>query len=440
MQKVDSLKCNMQSAQDKLLGKAPVPPARSTFSITSIFLILNLVLFILAVIAYRRWPELDVLRWGSNLAPLTVTGDWWRLLTSMFLHVSAAHLLGNLLFLWIFGRQLERLWGKWVFLFFYLSCGIAGSLTALAYDPEHGMVGASPAIFGLAAGLIVTYLFRGFALSRTGWLKLVLLVLWTAYSIVPESTTAKLTVVTHIAGLATGLLIASLLSLDATKGRQGRLWLLPAVAAALLLGAVAVQHFRNYLVPLGTGMRALNGGRTDEAIWNLKSAQQLKPAASLLANTFLAEAHIQREEYSDGEAAARQALAADPKDEHAKYLLGVARLHRGYCNEAHQIGDELFVQSRGETYKRAAWYLSIARCDDTGSGDRFLAEGNPGLAIGLYRKALARNPDDYRAERGLARAYRAIGEPDEAKNADARADAIRQHASRGKTGDRRNVF
>jgi Tfp pilus assembly protein PilF len=137
---------------------------------------------------------------------------------------------------------------------------------------------------------------------------------------------------------------------------------------------------------------------------------------------------VKNEDYSNAEMAVRQALAVDHNDEHARYLFGVVRLHRGYCNEAHDIGADLFLHDRDESYKRPAWSLSIATCDDAGSADRFLSEGRPDLAIGFYKAALREDPNSYRAQHGLANAYRGKGMQAEADAAEAKAE--RMHLSR----------
>jgi membrane associated rhomboid family serine protease len=81
------------------------------------------------------------------------------LFTAMFLHGGIAHLLGNLLFLWIFGDNVEAALGKGWFLPFYLLCGLAASLTQFATDPRSEIpnLGASGAISGLLGAYLVLF-------------------------------------------------------------------------------------------------------------------------------------------------------------------------------------------------------------------------------------------------------------------------------------------
>ncbi|HXY99105.1 MAG TPA: rhomboid family intramembrane serine protease [Stellaceae bacterium] len=84
---------------------------------------------------------------------------WATLVTSMFLHGSWLHLLGNMLFLWLFGRGVENALGAARYLVFYLLCGIAAALTQALTDPasEVPMIGASGAIAGTLGAYLVLF-------------------------------------------------------------------------------------------------------------------------------------------------------------------------------------------------------------------------------------------------------------------------------------------
>ncbi len=81
------------------------------------------------------------------------------LLTSMFLHSGIAHILGNMLFLWIFGDNVEDYFGHVLYLFFYLVCGIAAGLLHVFFNLSSPLpaVGASGAISGVMGAYIVLY-------------------------------------------------------------------------------------------------------------------------------------------------------------------------------------------------------------------------------------------------------------------------------------------
>src|SRR5216684_6812695 len=81
------------------------------------------------------------------------------LFTSMFLHNGPAHLLGNMLFLWIFGDNVEDFFGHFGYFFFYLFCGLASGLTHIAFNLHNSVpaVGASGAISGVLGAYMLLY-------------------------------------------------------------------------------------------------------------------------------------------------------------------------------------------------------------------------------------------------------------------------------------------
>jgi membrane associated rhomboid family serine protease len=85
--------------------------------------------------------------------------SWLNVLTSMFLHGGWMHLLGNMLFLWVFGDNVEDILGHWRFLLFYLLCGTAAALGQYAVSPDSRvpMVGASGAIAGVMGAYLVKF-------------------------------------------------------------------------------------------------------------------------------------------------------------------------------------------------------------------------------------------------------------------------------------------
>jgi rhomboid family protein len=99
---------------------------------------------------------------GEGLVCVTDPGpQYLHVLTSMFLHGSWMHLLGNMWFLWIFGNNVEDSMGRGRFVAFYLLCGLAAALLQVLITPDSGvpMVGASGAISGVMGGYVVLYPF-----------------------------------------------------------------------------------------------------------------------------------------------------------------------------------------------------------------------------------------------------------------------------------------
>ncbi len=96
---------------------------------------------------------------GRDLAPHIPLPFWSTLLTSMFLHGGWLHLGGNMLYLWIFGDNLEHRMGRARFLVFYLACGIAAGLAHIVFNSGSTVptVGASGAISGVLGGYLLLF-------------------------------------------------------------------------------------------------------------------------------------------------------------------------------------------------------------------------------------------------------------------------------------------
>lgn len=134
---------------------------------TSILIVLNLFVFIfmyLTDINFNNSEEL--MAWGAASDGRVKEGEWWRLITSIFLHGGLIHLIYNLIILSFLGYLTESILGSKKFLIFYLLCGLSASLISLIFKSNYIEVGASGAIFGLCGiylGLtLIRYIDRNF--------------------------------------------------------------------------------------------------------------------------------------------------------------------------------------------------------------------------------------------------------------------------------------
>jgi membrane associated rhomboid family serine protease len=179
----------------------------------------------------------------DNIAIGVAHGDWWRLITSAFLHYGPIHLLLNMLALYWFGSALEQRLGSGRFLLLYLVSGIAGSAGALILDPTRPTVGASGAIFGiLGAGFVLErqrdFVFGGSALG------IIVINLIFTFSIPSISKGG------HIGGLVGGALCALGLTrfgrAHAAYGRAGLLGYATIVAVGVAAVLAAYWKVRGY--------------------------------------------------------------------------------------------------------------------------------------------------------------------------------------------------
>ena len=96
----------------------------------------------------------DLIKYGANYDILTRNGEYYRLFTCMFLHIGIWHLACNMYSLYVIGREVESLFGKWKYLIIYILSGICGSVLSLAFSHNSVSAGASGAIFGLLGALL----------------------------------------------------------------------------------------------------------------------------------------------------------------------------------------------------------------------------------------------------------------------------------------------
>ncbi|MFD1256671.1 rhomboid family intramembrane serine protease [Mucilaginibacter terrae] len=124
---------------------------RPGFVVTPIIIDINFGVFFLMVIAglgFNEFKAADLLAWGGNYRPYTMGGQWWRLLTSIFLHGGIGHVGMNMIFLFFTGLFLEPVIGSGRYLAAYFFTGTAAGVGSMLWYSAVS-VGASGAIFGL---------------------------------------------------------------------------------------------------------------------------------------------------------------------------------------------------------------------------------------------------------------------------------------------------
>lgn len=153
-----------------------------------------------------------MLQWGGAYTPLILDGEWYRLITSMFLHFGIYHLLNNMVLLLFMGDMLETHVGKIKYLLIYFGGGILGNLCSLFWDIHTGSMavsaGASGAVFAVIGAVFVLVLkSRGRLGDFTAPRMLVMIVLTIYYGF--QSTGVDNAA--HVGGVIGGVLLAALL-------------------------------------------------------------------------------------------------------------------------------------------------------------------------------------------------------------------------------------
>jgi len=142
----------------RLVAQPPHTPV--TFGLIAI----NLLVFIATLLGGAHWiaPRGGALiAWGSNFGPYTTHGEWWRPLTSIFIHFGIVHRLANMLAMAMLGPTIERLYGSVNYFLIYVFSRISGGLASLFWHPNVNSAGASGAMFGIIGALLAAILTVG---------------------------------------------------------------------------------------------------------------------------------------------------------------------------------------------------------------------------------------------------------------------------------------
>jgi rhomboid family protein len=171
---------------------------------------------------------------GRDLAPQIPLPFWSTLFTSMFLHGGWAHLGGNMLYLWIFGDNLEKAMGSLRFVVFYLACGIGAGLAHVLFNSGSDVptVGASGAISGILGGYLMLFpRNRVRVLTRSGVMAVpaaYMLGVWiliqlvsSVGSIAPTAQGGGVAYLAHVGGFVVGLVLVRFF---ASRGRSQTAW------------------------------------------------------------------------------------------------------------------------------------------------------------------------------------------------------------------------
>ena len=256
----------------------PAPWVRRDSSITLTHIIFgaNVAVYLAMAIASGSPTEFsgDVsLHFGANYGPYTLTGDWWRLLTYMFLHSGPMHIFFNMWCLWDLGRLCESLYGRWTFAAIYLITGIAGGLASVAWNPGVLSVGASGAVFGLAGALAASYYLGEFSLpgiAIRGTLRSLAffigfnVLFGIGYNIFAGSS-GGIDNACHVGGLLSGAALGALIARAAPRpdAPLRRASVVGIVALAVLLAGLGVRQWRGGPMRMARAFHELsesNGG------------------------------------------------------------------------------------------------------------------------------------------------------------------------------------
>lgn len=209
---------------------------------TPLLIVACATVFVLMLISGVSWnnPQVpDILKWGANFGVLSLSGEWWRFATCVFVHIGLWHILFNMIALADGGPLLERMVGNVGFLLLYVISGLCGSLASTLWDPLVASAGASGAIFGVFGALVAILMKQRDiippeAMARLRNTGLMLLVINVILGVTVPNIGHAAHIGGFVAGFLGGLVIRHRLVPEAVAGRTGR------NIALLVLGSIVI--------------------------------------------------------------------------------------------------------------------------------------------------------------------------------------------------------
>jgi len=229
-----------QSGEKSIALRAPL---------TKILVGLNVAVFaamVLNGVSFLEPTTKDLVRWGADWGPLTLTTQPWRLLTSNYLHVGIIHLFFNMWCLLNLGALAERILDRKTYVLIYTLCGLAGSCVSAWWHPEVVGAGASGAIFGLAGALLAALYLGKLPVSRDAIRPTLKSLLSFAGWNLFLGLRAGVDNSAHLGGLIAGLILGATFSkfLTADEDQRGGVRNLVALSGTLVLvlAFVSIRH------------------------------------------------------------------------------------------------------------------------------------------------------------------------------------------------------
>jgi membrane associated rhomboid family serine protease/Flp pilus assembly protein TadD len=399
-------------------------------------------------------PHSDLLiRWGANFGPLTLSGQWWRLLTATFVHVGIVHLLLNMWALWLLGFLAERIFGRPTYLFVYFFSGLVGSLTTLAWSPAMGIkAGASGAILGIVGALLVVFRFARLPYPpRALRSSFNVMLIYASATVLYGFFAGGFDNAGHLGGLLGGVLAGAAATFWGTREHHdevaisftGGLVLTFLLAAATL----AVRRADAYIPLAQRGETQLAQNQVDAALTVLKKAEAAKPNNSRV-HVLLGQAYMRKQQAGLAQAELLRAVDLEPKSAEAWSTLGLLYIATQRAQEAtYALGRaaELAPKSADIAADYAFALQLTNRFDESIKQFNRALQLNPGMhgakvalgavyfkanklddALATLQQAAKESPGDADTQSVLAAVYRAKGMTAEAAEAGRKAEALKQ--------------
>lgn len=310
---------------------------------TYIFIAIQVLMFLLLELNGGSTNDKTLIQFGAKYNPAIVDGEWWRLFTPMVLHIGFLHLLMNTIALFYLGSTVERIYGKFRFLFIYIIAGLAGSICSFAFNTSLS-AGASGAIFGCFGALLYFGIVHRTLFFRTMGSNIIIVIgINLAFGFLVPGVDNN----AHIGGLLGGFLAAIIVQLPKQKR-----FLIRAISLIVTAGLLVCLY-----------------------LYGVKESREV---AAIVKGQQLIEARQYEEAYKTLSKAEKE--KRDSAD--LLFLLSVAELNLGLMEDAE---DHLLNVIKLEPdYDPAFYNLSVL----------YEVQGNKEKALQFVNKALEKNPDN----------------------------------------------
>jgi membrane associated rhomboid family serine protease len=304
-------------------------------------------------VSWIRPTSGDLVKWGADWGPLSLSNQPWRLLTSNYVHIGIIHIALNMWCLFSLGKLSTRIFDRWTYLLVYTATGIGGSLASLWWHPEVVGAGASGAIFGLAGALLSALYLGKLAMPKQAVQSTMKSLLsFAAYNLF-FGLSMGVDNAAHIGGFASGLLLGAFLSSSLTQApdvrHQWRTYALLLCLAGVGGGIFFLRHkhpemtgvvnAREYFDQYEKGAEAFKEQHYADAVAAFERVVRANPN-SAENHFFLGVAYQSVDKSDDAIVQFKEALRLNPKYADAETGLAEAYKAKGMTQEAQEATEK----------------------------------------------------------------------------------------------------
>jgi len=346
--------------------------------VTWLLIAINIAIWLLMEMEGDSRQSITLINYGAKVGPLIWQGEFWRLITPVFLHIGFLHLLSNCVIIFILGSLLESVIGSWRLFLIYIFSGIVGNLLSLRFSP-YLSAGASSGVFGIL-GALITYGILYKKLIPRNFHKVIVLYLtpFLIYNLAIGFLYSHTDNFAHIGGMFGGIFLSYILSVEFPhpSSRKPK-W---AVVIALALAFALLYMF----------------------------CMQAYPESYKIYYYVKAEVRTLESRPVEALACLRQCLEIDPRYSRARILYGKISYSLGHTRfiEDRFAAALPFFKSSLESFPISARYNKAISNVCENIGDCLAGMGKDMETLKYYRHASLLSPRDKRLRKKLSNQYR----------------------------------